>query len=462
MTPDSPEDSSAGSSRRNRAISHAVLTSLASKVGTLILQFVSIPIAYRTLGPESFGLYSTIAVGVSTLILFQIGIGPALTHGLSKAISKNDKLLEKQYFSTSWFLLLALTALGGLIAATILLLVPLTSFLGSKYAGLEEQLLPGLWLGLAIVLLEFILSHAERAREGFLEVHINNLFGTAGNILGALTIAIGIHFFPTIEFLILGVFGTRALARLANSIHLFIQRPDLLPKLTYYQKPLAREMLSDGFAFTVSQSITSIIELNVCALIVARFAGPIAVGHFNILMQIAALMTGLIIMFTTPTWPAIADALARLDLTWIKRIIKRLWLLVSGLAIASLLGLTLLGPPILPLIYGKEFQPSWLLLLAFAVYFAASSWGHTNNSILVGLGLVKKAAAVALLETILLLIPAALGMAFFDLPGLFFGMALAMLLVTTWIFPRMIHQFLQKQSQEHNTPSMNPDLATEP
>lgn len=438
MSEASPNSGDDGSHRRNRAISSAVFTSLASKIGTVVLQFVSIPIAYRALGETDFGLYATIAVSIGTIILFQIGIGPALTHGISRAITAKDKLLEKQYFSTSWFLLVLLTFLGGFVAAAVLKFIPLTFFLGDKYSGLESKLLPGLWLALGIVLLEFILSHTERAREGFLQVHINNLFGAAGNVLGAITIAVGIHFFQSIEFLILAIFGTRALLRIANTIHLFFQRPDLLPKFQFYQKPLAREMLSDGFAFTISQSLTGIIELNGCGLLVARFGGPIAVGNFQILMQLSTLMLGVIIMFTTPTWPAVVDAFTRRDFDWVKRVTTRLWLLVGGYCGAALIGLPLLGTFILPLIFGSGFEVTWQVLLAFAVYFAASSWGHTNNALLIGVGLVKKAAVFSLLETSLLLIPAAIGIYFYGLPGLFGGMALAMIAVTGWLFPIML------------------------
>lgn len=445
MDEDQTEQGDEGTLRRNRAITSAIFTSLASKIGTVVLQFVSIPIAYRALGEESFGLYATIAVSIGTIILFQIGIGPALTHGISRAQTANSKLQEKQYFSTSWFLLLALTGLGGAVAAIILKLVPLTFFLGDKYAGLEHQLLPGLWLALGIVLLEFILSHTERAREGFLQVHVNNLFGAAGNILGAVTIAIGIHFFKSIEFLILAVFGTRALLRLANTVHLFFQRPDLLPRFGYFQRPLARELLSDGFAFTVSQSLTSIIELNCCGLLVARFGGPVAVGHFQILMQLSTLMLGIIIMFTTPTWPAVIDAFTRRDFDWVKRVTKRLWLLVGGYCGAILIGLPLLGTLILPLIFGSGFQVTWQVLLAFALYFAVSSWGHTNNALLIGVGLVKRAALFSLLETSILLVPAALGIYFFGLPGLFAGMALAMFAVTGWLFPLMLVNRIRTQ-----------------
>lgn len=432
------EQKSESSKRRNRSIASAALTSVASKVGTVLLQFAAIPIAIRELGKEDFGLYATIAVSIGTIILFQIGVGPALTHGISSALTAKDKLLEKKYFSTSWFLLVALTLLGGLIAALTLTFVPLTFFFGEKYAGLESKLLPGLWLALGIILLEFILSHTERAREGFLQVHINNIFGASGNLIGAIAIAAGIHYFKSIEFLILAVFGSRAIVRIANTIHLFWQRPDLLPKPKHFDKPLAREILSDGFAFTVSQSITSVVELNGCLLLVAHFAGPSAVGYFSIFMQIATLMMGIIIMFTTPTWPAVVDAFTRNDFDWIRKATNRLWLLVGGYALASLIALPLLGALILPLIFGSEYPFGWQELLGFAIYFAISSWGHTNNALLIGVGLVKRAAVISLIETSIILIPAAFGVSFFGLTGLFIGMAAAMLAVTGWLFPSML------------------------
>ena len=280
-----PDISDENSHRRNRSISSAVLTSVGSKVGTVLLQFASIPIAIRALGDLDYGLYVTIANLIGTVILFQIGVGPALTHGISRALSKKDDLLEKQYFSTSWFLLFALTVIAGLIVVVVFNNVPLTRFFGDKYAGLEDRMMPGLWLGLGIVLLEFLLGHTERAREGYLQVHINNLFGTAGNILGAVAIAVGIHFFKSIEFLILAVFGSRALARLANTIYLFWQRPELLPRFLHLKVALGREILSDGFAFTVSQSITSIVEFMGCTFLIAHILGPVSVGYFGIFIQ---------------------------------------------------------------------------------------------------------------------------------------------------------------------------------
>ena len=76
------DDSSA---RRDRSIRLAVLTSFLSKAGTGLLQLLAIPLAVRVMGREEFGLYTSISLALATVALLEIGIGPALAHGLSKA-----------------------------------------------------------------------------------------------------------------------------------------------------------------------------------------------------------------------------------------------------------------------------------------------------------------------------------------------------------------------------------------
>jgi len=71
--------------RRSRSIRLAVVTSFLSKAGTVLLQLLSIPIAVRVLGRQEFGLYTTVNLTLSTVALLQVGVGPALTHGLTRA-----------------------------------------------------------------------------------------------------------------------------------------------------------------------------------------------------------------------------------------------------------------------------------------------------------------------------------------------------------------------------------------
>ena len=457
MTDEHPETEAAHARRRNRAIQGAVASSLASKVGTALLRLVSIPIAYRVLGGETFGIYATVTLAIGTVVLMQCGIGPALTHGLSRATACGNRDLERQYFSTSWFMLLGLSLLGGLIMASLLLFVPLTFFFGDNYAGLEEQMLPALWLTLGIVLLEFMLSHTERAREGYLQVYINNLWGAAGNFAGAIAVAVGVYFFPTIEFLIIAVYGSHVLAKAGNTVHLFLKRRDLLPRLSHFRMPVARELFTDGLAFSVSHTFAKFVELNGCSLILANLWGPKAVGVFMIFSQIATFLLNFIVMFTTPIWPSVVDAFTRRDFPWVRKTARRLRTLVLLYTGAGIAGLTPLGPTLIPIWMGPEMQVTWQVLLAFSLYFLAHAWAHANYSLIIGVGLVKRSAIFALAEALIILVPVYFLTKAYGLTGMFTGMFLTLILISGWIYPLL---FVRRLREEEGEPA--PTAAASP
>lgn len=429
--------------RRNRAIKRAVVTSLASKVGTALLQLVAIPIAYRVLGGEDFGLFATASMGIGMVILLQIGIGPALTHGLSRAVAGGDRATEKAYHSTSLFLMAAMAVFGVAVFGLILLFVPITVMFGEHYAGSEAKMMPVLWLSLGIVLLEMVLSHTERSREGYLEMSVNNAWGAAGNFLGGIGLAVGIFHFPSIEFLIIAVYGSHVLAKACNTVHFFVRRPELLPRLGNWRKDVFKDLMGDGLAFSVSHTLAPVIALNGCGLIVAHIAGPETVGVFHILMQLVTFMFGFVMMFTTPTWPSVVDAYARHDLDWVRMAAGRLSKFILFYSLAAVVGLTFFGSTAMHLWMGPDFAVDWILMLPFGLFFAAKAWGHTIHSMLIGVGLVKQSAIYVLLESCVLLVPVYFGMTLFGLAGVFGGMALTLFGITGWIFPLMFYKRLR-------------------
>ncbi|MEM7144757.1 MAG: oligosaccharide flippase family protein [Verrucomicrobiota bacterium] len=458
-----PPTASNGTHRRNHAIRWAVITSLMSKAGTALLQLISIPIAIRVLGLEVFGIYSTIAMGILIVMLLQVGVGPALTHGISQALARNSRTDQQNYYTTAFFIILGLATLGVTIVSSILTTIPIPVLFGAKYAPFADTMRPALWLGLGIVIAQFILSHTERTREGYLEANINNAWGAAGNFLGAAALAVGISHFPSIEYLLLCVFGSNALAKLGNTIHLLIQRPWLFPRPRLFRRSIARHLLSDGVAFSLSSSVTGLVEFNACALIIGHLAGPATVGIFNVIVQIDVTLAGFVIMITTPTWPAIVDAVARHDLKWIQAAATKLRRFGAAYCVAAMIGIVTLGPWLIPLWLGPEVQIPRLTLFAFMCFFSIGIWNHIHHSLLIGMGKVKPAAVFVLAEALVILGPATLGLTQFGLPGLLLGMGLTKLAITGTVFPRMfrksVHQI--QPSRDKSNPSDAP-LATNP
>ncbi len=62
-----------------------------------------------------FGLYTTVNFTLATMALLQIGIGPALAHGLSRAKAKDDDATAREQSSTAFFMMAGMAAIAGVL-----------------------------------------------------------------------------------------------------------------------------------------------------------------------------------------------------------------------------------------------------------------------------------------------------------------------------------------------------------
>lgn len=429
--------------KRNQAIRSAIWTSLLSKGGTALLQLLALPVAMRVMGWEEFGLYASVAGVLLTVQLFEVGLGPALTHGLSKAVAEGDRDRERALSATAFFLLVGLAAAAFAVMAEVILDLPVAWLFGEKFIPHEEALRSAMWVGLCLFALMLVLNHTERVREGYLEVRYNNMWGAAGNLLAATLVFAGVWHVPTVSFLLFAVFGSGLLVKLGNTIHLWHTRPWLVPSWKWFRGGLARWMLTDSVAYVVFAVVVNIVEFNVIQNLYGRIAGPVGVTAYSVLMTITVSALGFVLMITTPTWPAVVDAKARGDLAWIRSAARRLWLYAGGFALCTGLGLVLFGPWLLPFWVGPKAQSlDRGVLFCYAAYFLAYVWRHANHMLLVGLGKVRILAVVQIIESILVLGAAWIGMNHGGLSELLLAMAAAIALVTGWCLPWLFHRDL--------------------
>lgn len=429
---------------RDRSLRLAVITSLISKVGTIVLRLVSIPIAIHLLGMELFGVYTAITMAVGMIDMMHIGIGPALTKALSKAVARGDRETERTVFGTSILLSVGLTLIAASAALMLLLNVPIPTLFGSEFAPVADTMFNAALLGLLIIQIEMICIPFEMGRDGYQETRYTNAWGAAGNVAGALTLLAGIWFFPTIEFLLLAVNGSIALAKLGNTCHLLIQRPYLFPRLSLFRKKLVAGLATDGVRFSITYILAAAVEYNVMAFLIGRHVGPEAVGIYNVMITVHFSLAGLVGMITKPYWPALMDAFERQDTPWIIRTSNRLRLGGLGFSFLAGIGLVALGPIVLKLWAGDEFytsvsenfQMDRVALLAFSAYFMMHIWRHINQTLALGIGWISPVAKVVVAEALFLI-----GVASFTLlhegniATIYLVMAGSIALFSGWLFP---------------------------
>lgn len=429
---------------RDRSLRLAVITSLISKVGTIFLRLVSIPVAIHLLGMELFGVYTVITMAVGMIDMMHIGIGPALTKALSKAVARGDHEMERTVFGTSILLSLGMTLISGTAALLLLFNVPIPTLFGEEFAGVSDTMFRAALLGLFIIQIEISCIPFEMGRDGYQETRFTNAWGAAGNVLGAMTLLIGIWFFPTIEFLLIAVNGSIALAKLGNTCHLLIQRPYLFPRFSLFRKKLVGLLAKDGIRFSVTYILAAAVEYNLMAFLIGRHTGPEAVGIYNVMITIHFSLTGLVAMFTKPYWPALMDAFERKDAAWIIHTSNRLRLGGLGFSLLAGIGLVAFGPLVLNLWAGEEFYATAgetfkvdrIALLAFAAYFTVHIWRHINQTLALGIGWISPVVKVVIAEAVFLILVTSYTLYNNgNISTIYFVMAGSITLFSGWLFP---------------------------
>ena len=437
---------SENSMRRDRSIRLAVVTSLVSKFGTVLLQLLSIPLAVRILGREEFGLYTMVNLTLGTVSLLEIGVGPALAHGLSKARANGDADGEKSLASTAFLVMAVMALLVGGLMATVLILVPPGGLFGDKFIDKGHILRPALWTGLGLFLLLFVVNLTERIREGYLEVAANNLWGAVGNVMGAVFVVAGIWFIPEVWFLVLAVHGAMILAKAGNMLSVWKKHPLTVPSFAAFRPSLVRPLLTDGLSFSACFILTSFVEANFCGWMIGRIGGgPSSVALWGVFVTLTVMQLGFVVMLSTPTWPAVAEALARGDFKWARSAARRLYLFGIGFAALSALGLVLLGPWGMGVWLGKAFAGTDRAVLAcYAVYFILHVWRHLNHAMMIGTGQVKRLAAIQIFETVVMIAAVWASLHFGSLRIMLLAMAATITGITGWILPRLVHRALSR------------------
>ena len=439
-----PLDDAAQAPRRDRAIRSAVIMSLVCKGGTALLQLVALPIAMRVLGWEKFGLYASVGAILMAVQLLEVGLGPALAHGLSKAAANRDRDRERRLYATSFWMMAVILAFGTLAMVAFIAFTPVSRMFGEKFVPYTDELLPALWSGLILFIGSVFLGHTDRVREGYLEVRTTYLWGAGANFIAALAVGAGVWFVPSVSYLLFAVYGSQLLGKLGNPVHLWHQRPWLRPTFRAWDGSLVRSFLLDGLAYAVFATVVNFVEFIVCQNFIGRAQGPVGVAGYSVLVTITTSLLGFVLMFTNPTWPAIVDAKARGDFPWIARTARRLWLYVLAFAGAAGFGVMLLGPWLLPRWFGdKATDLDRAMLTAFAVYFALYAWRHANHMLLVGMGRVKTLANIQLIESAMVLVAGWIGVQWKGTFGLLLAMSAAILAVTSWWLPLVFRRDLE-------------------
>lgn len=424
----------------------AFLTSAGSKALGLVVQFLAVPLAVRSLGAERFGIYTMLVSALVWIDLGRLGIGPGLTRELALAWNRGERERERILFSNAMFFLLAVATL-----ITVLLVIGYQAsmpYIGFVFGPSATRFRPEILAGMGVVGLflvaQIVFSAGEAARSAYQDDFINNLMNTIAN-LASLLLIFGVAFFwPTVPAFALAVFGSIALGKGVNLLLLLIRsRPYLMPRWRYADRTQLRPLLASSFAFWVIQ-IATLMMHNLSLVQLGHLIGAGDLTPFAVLFRLIQLLSTAILMVSMPLWPAITDATVRGDREWIVQAYKRLLLAAMGFCAIAAIILALLGPRLIPLWAGRAARPDVALCALLGAYFIIWMWNHCHSAVLFGLGKLWTVAYAMLAEGTLVLILSALLVPRLGAAGTAVGLCVAASATTAWILPWAVRRTLTR------------------
>jgi len=423
-----PFDTSTAEGRSRERYRRILLTALSSGAARgigLVSLLISVPLTVAYLGQERYGLWITISSVVALLSFADLGVGNGLLNVVARAHGAEDHAAARRYIASAG-LILSLIAMA--LAALLAVIYPwlpwsrlynLSSELASAEAGpatatLLLCFLAGLPLGLVI-----------QVRLAYQEGFINNFWQAVGGLLGLGLLILAVQREAGLPWLILAVAGVPVLMMAVNGLDLFVRsRPWLRPNRQALDLKAGRVILRTGTLFLALQ-IAAAVGYQTDNIVIAQFLGAAQVTQYAVPLRLFNLVPTVLSFFLMPTWPAYSEALARHDIAWARRTLRRSVIFCLAVSLPLVAGLIVFGPAILRAWVGTTVTPSGLLLVGLGLWALSTSLNGPLAMFLNGANVIAFQVQTAILMAVFNLVLSIGLVQVIGLPGPIYGTVLA-------------------------------------
>ncbi len=415
---------------------------------SLSISYAVIPITYKYLNEEIYGVWITIFSILSWLSYFDIGLGNGLRNKVAATLSLGERELAKEYISTAYVAISIISILLFFLIFFFSFFLDWNSILNTTRLS-NKYLLVVINLTALFISLSFIINLIIPI---IYSSQMSALAGASGVILNLiLLIILSIFIFLKITGLVWFVVSY-GIANLISGIFLTIyyysKNPDLLPEISLYDKTKLKDILGLGIKFFIIQMAVLVI-FSSSNILIAQLLGPTSVSTYNItyrLYGIVLMINGLIM---TPYWSAFTDAFVKKDIYWMKNVLVKLNLLVV-ISVILIIALSIFCKDIIMLWIGEPLKLTNLFIFSMALYTVIVIWNNVYAYILNGTGFIDNQLKTSIIGCVIN-IPLAIffvNYAGFKIEGIVFAQSIA-LLIFAIIGPLEVYKVLRnlKDSQ---------------
>lgn len=358
------------------------------KVGSILANFMMVPLSIKYLGNESYGIWLTLSSVITWFSLFDIGLGNGLRNKFAEARALGKNHDARAFVSTAYY---TIGVIGVVLVASF---ISLNQFLDwsqvfntSYEMGLELSVLVPVvfgFFGLQLVS-KLIISIFQAEQHHSIQDKIQ--------FLGQIVSLMVVWMLTMTEGKSLLLFGSiyaalPVLILLGLNVFAFNGRYRAYrPSFSFCKKAYLGEISGLGFKFFVIQ-IAAVVLFSTDNFIITQLFGPEEVVPYNVAFKYFSIVTMAYSILITPYWSSFTEAYAKNDLDWIRGSVTRIqkiWFLVP----VALSIMVLLSNWFYRIWVGETVEVPIELSIVMAVFVAMTTFNMIYTNFINGVGIIR-------------------------------------------------------------------------
>lgn len=316
--------------RTKNIISH-VGASFFYKIGSVLANFMIVPLAINYLDNEQYGIWLTISSFIVWFSFFDIGLGNGLRNKFAEAKALGNYDNAKAYVSTAYFTISGISAVLIFCFFIVNFFVDWTVVFNSNVE-LKDELKILMLFVFGFFSLQLVAKLITSIYQADQHHSIQNKLQFLTQTVSLLIIWI-LTMTAETSLLFFGIIYSSlpvAILILINIYGFNNTFKNFKPKLSYWSKEKLNDITGLGFKFFIIQ-IAVIVLFSTDNIIITQLFGPEEVVPYNISQKYFTIIVIGYSLLITPFWSSFTEAFVNKDIQWIKNSVSRIqkiWLLV--------------------------------------------------------------------------------------------------------------------------------------
>ena len=301
------------------------------KIGSIIANFMLVPLTISYLDSENYGVWLTLSSFVSWFSFFDIGLGNGLRNKFAEAKAVGNYEKAQSFVSSAYFTISSISI--GLVLIFLLLnfFLDWTSVFNTKLSLKKD-----LTILLPIIFTFFALQLIVKLVITIYQADLHHSIDTKIQFLGQVLSLLAIWGLTKTEKSSLLIFGSIfsgipvILLIILNFFAFNTKYKAFKPKFSLWKKSDLKEITGLGFKFFIIQ-IAAMVLFSTDNFIIIRLFGPEEVVPYNIAFKYFSIVTIVYGILITPFWSSFTEAYVSKDYDWIKKSvsnIQKIWFLI--------------------------------------------------------------------------------------------------------------------------------------